>query len=149
LGVRLSAEGSRLLDDGNQQEAQQRFENHDIDVREPEDGMVTLIEAQADEHGLSVSRTDIKLLALAKDVDGTLITDDYQLQNLAKQCDITVQGFVRDEIDEATTWTREFVDRCGEAYPGQHDAMEAAFLRSAKLEYRFWEMAYTREGWDV
>ena len=60
-----------------------------------------------------------------------------------------IETYTGEEFREATDWTREFVDRCGEAYPGQHDAMEAAFLRSAKLEYRFWEMAYTREGWDV
>jgi len=33
--------------------------------------------------------------------------------------------------------------------PDQHDAMEAAFLRSARLGYRFWEMAYTLEGWEL
>jgi thiaminase/transcriptional activator TenA len=28
-------------------------------------------------------------------------------------------------------------------------SMEEAYLTSMRLEYRFWEMAYTLEGWGV
>ena len=57
--------------------------------------------------------------------------------------------YTSEEFREATAWCREFVDDCGERFPGEHDAMREAFLTSAKLEYRFWEMAYTLEGWEV
>lgn len=60
-----------------------------------------------------------------------------------------IEMYTSDEFREATDWCRDFVDRCGEQFPGEHDAMRAAFLTSAKLEYRFWEMAYTQEGWDL
>lgn len=60
-----------------------------------------------------------------------------------------IETYTSDAFRESCAWTREFVDRCGERYPGQHDAMEAAFRTSGKLEYQFWEMAYTQEGWDV
>ncbi|MFC4246193.1 thiaminase II [Natribaculum luteum] len=60
-----------------------------------------------------------------------------------------IEKYTSDEFREAVDWMRTFVDRCGERYPGEHEAMEEAFLTSARLEYRFWEMAYTREGWDV
>ena len=60
-----------------------------------------------------------------------------------------IEVYTGEDFREATAWCREFVDRCGDRYPGEHDAMREAFLTSAKLEYRFWEMAYTREGWDV
>ncbi|WP_049921342.1 thiaminase II [Halopiger djelfimassiliensis] len=60
-----------------------------------------------------------------------------------------IELYTGDEFREATAWCRAFVDRCGERYPGQHEAMREAFLTSAKLEYRFWEMAYTLEGWDL
>lgn len=46
-------------------------------------------------------------------------------------------------------WLREFVDHCGEAYPGEHETMREAFLTSSRLEHAFWEMAYTREAWAV
>lgn len=59
-----------------------------------------------------------------------------------------IELYTDEAFREATSWCRGFVDRCGEDYPGQHTAMERAFLRSARLEYRFWEMAYTQEGWE-
>ena len=60
-----------------------------------------------------------------------------------------IELYTGEEFREATAWCRAFVDRCGERYPGERDAMREAFLTSAKLEYRFWEMAYRREGWDL
>ncbi|NUB92968.1 thiaminase II [Haloterrigena sp. SYSU A558-1] len=60
-----------------------------------------------------------------------------------------IELYTGEEFREATAWCRAFVDDCGERYPGERDAMREAFLTSAKLEYRFWEMAYTREGWGL
>lgn len=71
-----------------------------------------------------------------------LATEDHQYTPF-------IELYTSEEFREATAWCREFVDRCGDAYPGEHDAMRETFLTSAKLEYRFWEMAYTLEGWDL
>lgn len=60
-----------------------------------------------------------------------------------------IEMYTSEEFREATAWSREFVDDCAERFPGEHDAMREAFLTSAKLEYRFWEMAYTLEGWEL
>ncbi|AEH37411.1 thiaminase II [Halopiger xanaduensis] len=60
-----------------------------------------------------------------------------------------INKYTSDEFREAVDWMRAFVDRCGERYPGEHDAMREAFLTSAKLEHQFWEMAYTQEGWET
>ncbi|NGM67699.1 thiaminase II [Natronolimnobius sp. AArcel1] len=60
-----------------------------------------------------------------------------------------IEMYTGEEFREATAWCREFVDRCGEQYPGEHEAMREAFLTSANLEHRFWEMAYTLEGWEL
>ncbi len=60
-----------------------------------------------------------------------------------------IEMYTSEEFREATGWCREFVDRMGERYPGEHDAMREAFLTSAKLEHQFWEMAYTQEDWDL
>ncbi|PSP87687.1 thiaminase II [Halobacteriales archaeon QS_4_66_20] len=60
-----------------------------------------------------------------------------------------IEKYTSDEFREAVAWMREFVDRCGERYPSEHDAMREAFLTSARLEYQFWEMAYTQEQWPV
>jgi len=60
-----------------------------------------------------------------------------------------IELYTSDEFREEVAWCRDFVDRCWAASPGEHEAMEAAFRTSAKLEYRFWEMAYSREGWGL
>ena len=60
-----------------------------------------------------------------------------------------IELYTSEEFREEVAWCREFVDRCWAASPGEHEAMEAAFRTSAKLEYRFWEMAYSREGWGL
>ncbi|WP_058365985.1 thiaminase II [Haloparvum sedimenti] len=60
-----------------------------------------------------------------------------------------IEKYTSDEFREAVDWMRAFVDRCGAAYPGYHDAMREAFLTSARLEHAFWEMAYTAEDWGT
>jgi thiaminase/transcriptional activator TenA len=60
-----------------------------------------------------------------------------------------IEKYTSDEFREAVDWMRAFVDECGERYPGEHDAMEEAFLTSARLEHAFWEMAYTEEQWEI
>ncbi|MFQ3477424.1 thiaminase II [Halonotius sp. F2-221B] len=60
-----------------------------------------------------------------------------------------IDTYTGDEFREDVAWGRAFVDDCWEQYPGEREAMEEAFLTSAKLEYRFWEMAYTVEGWGL
>lgn len=60
-----------------------------------------------------------------------------------------IEMYTSDEFRALVELMREFVDRCGEQYPGEHEAMREAFLTSARLEYEFWEMAYTREEWEV
>jgi len=60
-----------------------------------------------------------------------------------------IEKYTSEPFRDSCAWARAFVDRCGDRYPGQHDAMAAAFRTSAKLEYQFWEMAYTQEEWDV
>ena len=60
-----------------------------------------------------------------------------------------IDMYTSDEFRAEVDWCREFVDDCWDAAPGAHEAMEAAFLTSAKLEYRFWEMAYIQEEWEI
>ncbi|NUE03284.1 thiaminase II [Halorubraceae archaeon YAN] len=75
--------------------------------------------------------------------------------HMAEQADTThkytpfIEKYTSDEFRDAVAWMREFVDRCAEQYPGEHDAMTEAFLTSARLEHQFWEMCYTEETWAV
>ena len=60
-----------------------------------------------------------------------------------------IEKYTSDEFREVVAWMRAFVDECADRYPGERDAMRAAFERSARLEAAFWEMAYTEEAWPV
>jgi thiaminase (transcriptional activator TenA) len=60
-----------------------------------------------------------------------------------------IEKYTSEAFREVVDWLRAFVDRCGEIYPNEHEAMREAFLTSARLEHAFWEMAYTREEWAV
>jgi thiaminase/transcriptional activator TenA len=60
-----------------------------------------------------------------------------------------IEKYTSDEFREAVDWMGAFVDRMGEQYPGEHEAMREAFLTSARLEHQFWEMAYTQENWPL
>ncbi|WP_247730531.1 thiaminase II [Halovivax limisalsi] len=60
-----------------------------------------------------------------------------------------IAKYTSDEFYEAVDWMRTLVDDCAERNPGEREAMRAAFLTSARLEHRFWEMCYTQEGWDA
>ncbi len=45
---------------------------------------------------------------------------------------------------------RALADRAAEnANQSQRAAMEVAYLTSLRLEYKFWDMAYYLEGWDI
>jgi UPF0271 protein len=69
-----------------------------------------------------LSPTDVALLALALDLDATLVTDDYSIQNVARFLAVPYEGVVEPGIRERWTWTyrcpgckrtwREWRDEC-------------------------------------
>jgi thiaminase/transcriptional activator TenA len=60
-----------------------------------------------------------------------------------------IEKYTNEEFIQSVEWMTEFVDRMGDRYPGEHEAMREAFLMSARLEHRFWEMCYSKQTWDV
>ena len=69
-----------------------------------------------------LSETDVRLIATTFELDGTLVTDDYSMQNVADRLDVTTEVIARDGISEQRSWVfqcqgcgREFeenADRC-------------------------------------
>ena len=54
------------------------------------------------------------------------------------------------EFAELATWCRELVDSQAAGLPDrQLQKMEQAFLTSSRYEWRFWEMAWQMEQWQV
>ncbi len=67
-----------------------------------------------------LSETDRRLLAAAVELDATLVTDDYAVQNVADELGVAVETIAREGIDERRDWRfqcqgcgREFDDDPG------------------------------------
>jgi len=85
----------------------------------PDEETVERVERAARETGdfAELSRTDIRLLAAAFELDARLVTDDYAMQNVAEKLEVSVEVIAREGIDEQRDWTfqcqgcgREFED---------------------------------------
>ena len=106
------------------------MEGSGMRVHIPDEGTVETVLRAAEETGdrEELSATDVRLLAAAFELDGTLVTDDYAMQNVAERLDLDVEVIAREGISEQRDWLfqcqgcgREFDERrercpiCGSA----------------------------------
>ncbi|AGB04791.1 putative nucleic acid-binding protein with PIN domain and Zn ribbon [Aciduliprofundum sp. MAR08-339] len=63
----------------------------------------------------SLSNVDIELIALALQLNATLITDDYAMQNVASHLNLEFMGIHQDEIKEIRRWKWRCTS-CGRYY---------------------------------
>ena len=58
--------------------------------------------------------------------------------------------YASDEFRDLALYLRVLAGRLGDAAgPAEQAAMEVAYVTSLRLEYRFWDMAYSLEKWPV
>lgn len=100
------------------------MEGSGMHIHIPTDETIDTVRRAARELGdlEELSRTDVRLVAAAFELDGTLVTDDYAMQNVAEKLNVTVEVIAREGISEQRQWTfqcqgcgREFderLDRC-------------------------------------
>jgi UPF0271 protein len=88
----------------------------------PDGETVERIERAARETGDfdELSRTDIRLIAAAFELDSRLVTDDYAMQNVAEKLNVAVEIIARDGIDETREWIFQ-CQGCGREFEEQHD----------------------------
>jgi UPF0271 protein len=88
----------------------------------PEDETVERVERAARETGdlAELSETDVRLVAAAFELDGTLVTDDYAMQNVAEKLEVTVEVIAREGIDEQRDWRFQCAG-CGREFDDNHD----------------------------
>jgi UPF0271 protein len=88
----------------------------------PDGETVERIERAARETGdfEELSRTDIRLVAAAFELDGRLVTDDYAMQNVAEKLDVPVEVIARDGITEQRAWSFQ-CQGCGREFDDHHD----------------------------
>ena len=78
----------------------------DINIQNPEKKYVEMAVNAAMKTGdySVLSKTDIDVLALAIEYDGTIVTDDYAIQNVARQCGIEYSGSGIEPIKKSIVW---------------------------------------------
>jgi UPF0271 protein len=88
----------------------------------PDGETVERIERAARETGdfEELSRTDIRLVAAAFELDGHLVTDDYAMQNVAEKLEVPVEVINRDGISEQRAWLFQ-CQGCGREFEEKHD----------------------------
>lgn len=88
----------------------------------PDPGTIERIRRAAREggdHG-ELSDTDVRLLATAFELDGTVVTDDYAVQNVARLLDLAVEPIAQDGIEETRRWLFQ-CQGCGREFEEDHD----------------------------
>ena len=70
--------------------------------------------------GSELSETDTRLIATAFELDATLVTDDYAMQNVAERLDIPVEVIHQDGITEERAWIFQ-CQGCGREFDEEHD----------------------------
>ena len=93
-----------------QDETEYRFdamEGAGMEIHLPADETVDRVGRAATETGDAdeISNTDTRLLATAFELDATLVTDDYAMQNVAEKLGLDVQVIAREGIEEEREWT--------------------------------------------
>ena len=106
-------------------EAGYRFdalEGSGMRIHIPDPGTVERVERAARETGdaETLSRTDVRLLAAAFELDATLVTDDYAMQNVAEKLDVGVEVIAQEGIDERRDWDFQ-CQGCGRTFDDHRD----------------------------
>jgi len=109
-------------------EAGYRFdalEGSGMRIHIPDPGTVERVERAAGETGdrETLSRADVRLLAASFELDATLVTDDYAMQNVAEKLDIRVEVIAQDGIDERRDWNFQ-CQGCGRVFDENRDRCE-------------------------
>ncbi|MGZ0748324.1 MULTISPECIES: NOB1 family endonuclease [unclassified Haloparvum] len=97
-------------------------EGSGMHVHVPSDDSCRQVEKAARESGdlEELSDTDLRLIAAALELDATLVTDDYAMQNVAERLDVDVDVIAREGITEEREWKFQCAG-CGRTFDEQKD----------------------------
>jgi UPF0271 protein len=98
------------------------MEGSGMHIHIPGDGAVEKVRRAATETGDAgvLSDTDVRLVATAFELDGTLVTDDYAMQNVAERLDVSVDVIAQDGISEQRDWQFQCAG-CGRTFDEDKD----------------------------
>lgn len=87
-----------------------------LKIVDPDESYVKEIKKIAKETGdlEKLSKTDIKILALAKENTLTIVSDDYNIQNVAEKLGINYISLFNKKITKLVKW-RKYCNSCGKS----------------------------------
>jgi UPF0271 protein len=88
----------------------------------PDAQTIERVERSARETGdfAELSDTDVRLVATTFELDATLVTDDYAMQNVAERLDVAVDVIAREGITEQRDWQFQ-CQGCGREFDENKD----------------------------
>lgn len=108
-------------------------------ILEPNEETVKMIKSVITQIGETrLSDADISIIALAKECNATLVTDDFAICNLAKTLSIKLLNLGTKGIKDTRKWNR-FCKSCGKGYP---PTQMICSLCGNKLRIRFKKLGY-------
>jgi UPF0271 protein len=98
------------------------MEGSGMHIQIPDVAAIERVRSTARETGDAgtLSETDVRLLAAALELDATLVTDDYAMQNVAETLDVAVEVIAREGIEERRDWQFQCAG-CGREFDEHHD----------------------------
>jgi len=98
------------------------MEGSGMHIHIPQDGAVERVRRAAGETGDAdeLSTTDIRLIAAAFELDATLVTDDYAMQNVAEHMEVAVEVIAKEGIEEQRDWKFQ-CQGCGREFDENKD----------------------------
>ncbi|MFW6040316.1 MAG: NOB1 family endonuclease [Thermoplasmatota archaeon] len=110
----------------------QRMRAAGLTVVSPPGNVIQEVKKQARQTGdyLRLSKTDIEVIGLALQLNATILTDDYSIQNLAKSLGINFKGISQKEIEEEYKWRYKCV-KCGRWFK---EAKEECHICGGKIK---------------
>lgn len=91
--------------------------NIDCEVRSPSEDSISKVRKKSEDINSPTSDADEELLALAMDLDKSIVTDDKPLQNLALHLGLEFEGFLDSPTDERYRWDK-ICKNCGKDVSG-------------------------------
>ena len=98
------------------------LEGAGMHIHIPNEETIETIERAARESGdfSELSETDVRLIATAFELDATLVTDDYAMQNVASRLEIAIDLIDQEGIEEQRSWIFQ-CQGCGREFDEEHE----------------------------
>lgn len=98
------------------------MEGAGMHIQIPDEGAIDRVRQAASTTGdlEALSETDVRLLAAALELGGTLVTDDYAMQNVADALEVDVEVIAKEGIEEPRNWHFQ-CQGCGREFEERHE----------------------------